>query len=164
MLIFKKRALKLGVMTAALLGIGFVACNDDDDNAPQFRSKEYSLKGVAGADNNVVVGTVKLSENYDSSVNLIVTLNKSVNNTQQVIRLIKGSITAPTTDTIRVDSIAGTGNAVTKTLFQNIRKIKVGNDSVSFRYDSAINYTAFIKVSVKQDSVTAAGNILKAAQ
>ncbi|KAA2244785.1 hypothetical protein F0L74_02075 [Chitinophaga agrisoli] len=164
MLIFKKHTLKLGVMTAALLGIGFVACNDDDNNVPQFRSKEYSLKGVRGADSNIVVGTVKLSENYDSTVNLVVTLNKSVNNTQQVIRLIKGSITAPATDTIKVDSVAGTGNAVTKTLLQNVREIKVGNDTISFRYDSAVNYTAFIKVSVKQDSVTAVGNVFKAAQ
>src|SRR5690606_5691570 len=104
-----------GVMAAALLGITLAACNDDDDNnVPQFRSKEYSLRGVKGADSNVVVGTVQLAENADSSVNLTIMLNKSVDNTAQVIHLISGSIAAPGTDTLQVDSVAGTGGAVTK--------------------------------------------------
>jgi len=152
-------------MAAALLGITFAACNDNNDNdIPQFRSKEYSLKGVKGADSNVVVGTVQLAENADSSVSLTVMLNKSVKGTAQVIRLISGSIAAPGTDTLKVDSVAGTGGAVSKALFRNIREIVAGNDTIPFRYDSALNYAAFVKVSVLEDSVTAIGNILKGAQ
>lgn len=162
---FKKKAAQLGA-AVLVLGLTFTACTDDNNPGPSLRSKTFGLtKSATDATSN---GSVTLSENIDSSVNLRITITATTQGVMHHIYLIGGSISAPLTDTLLIDSISGTGNAVTKTLWNNIDSVKENGSSVKFNYDSAItNVPAFAKVvysATKSDSVMAIGNILKSAQ
>lgn len=138
---------------ALAMGITFAACSDDDDPVvPKGRSKEYKLQ--KSATDGTQVGTITLSENADSSVNLSVTLKTSAKDIKHPFYLIKGAIATPVADTLTIDSIAGTGAEVTKVIWN---KAKIS-------YDSAVKINAFSKVvfsATKADSIIAIGNVLK---
>lgn len=138
---------------ALAMGFTFAACSDDDEpTPPQFRSKEYKL--AKSATDATQVGTIKLTENADSSLNLSITLKASTKDIKHPFYLIKGAIATPTTDTLVRDSIAGNGAEATKVIW---------NKETRFKYDSAVKIAAFSKVYFKagKDSVIAVGNILK---
>ena len=148
-------ASKLGAV-ALVLGVTFASCSDDDDVSPVLRSKEFKL--IKGLTDSTQVGTVKISENRDSSVNLTLTLSKTVKDTVNKVYVIKGTATAPVADSLFKGALdlKGTGSAVTVDIWKN---------SKTYKYDSAVaNVSAFAKVrfSATKDSLIAVGNILKA--
>jgi hypothetical protein len=146
-------ASKLGAV-ALVLGVTFAACSDDDDATPSLRSKEFKL--IKGLTDSTQVGTVKLSENTDSSINLTLTLNSTVKDTVSKVYLIKGTATAPLADSLTKGDLKGTGSKVS---------VDIWKSSKAYKYDSALaNISAFAKVkfSATKDSVIAVGNILKA--
>ncbi|SHL86893.1 hypothetical protein SAMN05444266_105287 [Chitinophaga jiangningensis] len=152
MSISKKRALTAGVMVATAMAVTFTACKKDDDNPPAARTTSYDLKGV-GADAAKVNGVVTLTENTDSSINLILKLNKTTKDAQQAIYLIGGTAATPTTDTLYVNTTAdikGTGAAMTVNIFKNVKTIKAntaaGQKDVAFRYADVLAYAAHMKV------------------
>ncbi|HJT75110.1 MAG TPA: hypothetical protein VJ720_13845 [Chitinophaga sp.] len=163
MLTIKKHALKLGAL-GLVLGISFAACSDDDDPAPTLRSKEYKLTGSATS--TTQVGTIKLIENRDSSVDMTITINKTTASTKHPYQLLAGTVAAPTETVLLNDTITGTGNAVTKTIWKNLKTVDVNGTPRKFNYDSAIAINAFAKVkfSATKDSIIAIGNIWKSAQ
>ncbi len=148
---------------ALAMGFTFAACSDDDEPAaPQFRSKEYKL--TKSATDAAQVGTITLTENADSSVNLAITLKASTKDTKHPFFLIGGTVATPTTDTLVRDSIAGNGAEATKIIWNKVDSITVGGQKQKFRYDDAVKINAFSKVffsASKKDSVIAIGNILK---
>jgi hypothetical protein len=145
------------------MGITVVACKDDDETGPSLRSKKYNLS--KSATDAAKIGDVTVSENADSSVNLTITLDKTEKDVKHPFFVIYGTTAAPSTDTLRIDSIAGTGNAVTKVIFEKVSSVGTGDDKRKFNYDSAVALNAFAKVfySAHKDSVIAIGNILHAA-
>jgi hypothetical protein len=162
MLTIKKRALLMGALGLSL-GITFAACSDDDDNAPNLRRKEYKLTADTAA--TAQVGTLLLTENTDSSVNLRITLNKTVKDVKHPYQLISGTTAVPGT-VLYTDSITGTGNAVSDDIWKNLDTVTYNGSKRKFNYDSAVALNAFavVKYSATKDSVIAIGNILKSAK
>jgi hypothetical protein len=146
-------ASKLGAV-ALVLGVTFAACSDDDDASPVLRSKEFKL--IKGLTDSTQVGTVKLSENADSSINLTLTLNSTVKDTVNKVSLTKGTATAPEEGSLFAGDLKGTGSKVS---------VDIWKSSKTYKYDSALaNVSAYAKVkfSATKDSVIAIGNVLKA--
>jgi hypothetical protein len=161
MLTIKKHALKVGALALAM-GFTFAACSDDDEPAaPNTRSKEYRL--TKSATDATQVGSVKLTENADSSVNLSITLKASTKDTKHPYYLIAGSVATPATDTLLKDTIVGNGAEATKVIWNKVKTVVVNGQTRKFNYDSALKISAFSKVYFKagKDSVIAIGNILK---
>lgn len=148
---------------ALAMGFTFAACEDDDAPVvPQTRSKEYKL--AKSATDAAQTGTITLTENADSSVNLSITLKASTKDTKHPFYLIKGAVATPTTDTLLRDSIVGNGAEATKVIWNKVDSILVDGKKRKFTYDSAVkNVSAFAKIYFKagKDSVIAVGNILK---
>ncbi|SFN73208.1 hypothetical protein SAMN05428949_3304 [Chitinophaga sp. YR627] len=162
MLTIKKHALKMGALALAM-GITFAACSDDDDNptpAPG-RTKEYKL--TKSATDATQVGTITLSENTDSSVNLAITLKASAKDIKHPFYLIGGTVAAPVTDTLTKDTLVGNGAEATKVIWNKIKTVVVNGSTRKFNFDSALKINAFAKVrySATKDSTIAIGNILK---
>jgi hypothetical protein len=160
MLMLKNKAARL-MAVGLVLAVAFAACKDDDKTTPSLRSKTFNL--TVSSSSASQAGTVKLSENTDSSVNLTVTLTKTTSGVKSPLYLIGGTVAAPLTDTLMIDTIAGTGNAVTQTLWNKIKTVTVNGQQRKFNYDSAMALPAFAKISYSatKDSVVAIGNILK---
>ncbi|QHS61489.1 hypothetical protein [Chitinophaga agri] len=161
MLTIKKHALKMGALALAM-GITFAACSDDDDNpTPATRTKEYKLS--KSATDATQVGSIILSENADSSVNLAIVLKASAKDIKHPFYLIRGSVAAPKADTLAKDTILGNGAEATKVIWNKVSSVTVGGATRKFNFDSAVKIDAFSKVYYKagKDSVIAIGNILK---
>lgn len=161
MLTIKKHALKIGALALAM-GITFAACSDDDDNpAPSTRTKEYKLS--KSATDATQVGSIILTENRDSSVNLSIVLKASAKDIKHPFYLIRGAVAAPKTDTLVRDSIVGNGAEATKVIWNKVDSVIVNGSKRRFTFDSAVKIDAFSKVYYKagKDSVIAIGNILK---
>ncbi|MBW8685910.1 hypothetical protein [Chitinophaga rhizophila] len=161
MLTIKKHALKMGAIALAM-GFTFAACSDDDDNpTPATRTKEYKLS--KSATDATQVGSIILTENADSSVNLAITLKASAKDIKHPFFLISGNVASPKTDTLVRDSIAGNGAAATKVIWNKVDSVMVNGSKRKFTFDSAVQINAFSKVYYKagKDSVIAIGNILK---
>jgi hypothetical protein len=166
MLTIKNYASKLGAV-ALLLGVTFAACKDDDAPAsPILRSKEFKLIKAISLTDSAQIGTVKLSENLDSSVNLSLTLSKTTKDTAHKVYVIYGVAATPLTDTIFKGSLTGTGASASVDIWKNLKTVTVNGQTRNFRYDSALAISAFTKVrfSTTKDSVIAIGNILKSAK
>ncbi|MBC9931455.1 hypothetical protein [Chitinophaga qingshengii] len=151
---FQRNALKLGVVAATVLGIALTACNSKDDNptpAPP-RSATYKLRGT-GTDATRQTGAVTITENSDSSVNVILTLGKHVKDTLHQVYFISGNYATPTTDTLQSAEAKGTGGSsvVTVELFKNVKTIKLrqaagASKDIAFKYNDATKLLAHIKV------------------
>ncbi|RFS22368.1 hypothetical protein DVR12_11175 [Chitinophaga silvatica] len=166
MLMFKKHALRTGVALATVLGITFASCSKDkDDPAPPTpRSKSFELKGT-GADANKKIGEIIVSENTDSSINVVLSLTKNTKDADHLIYFIGGTTTAPKTDTLLSKSFKGNGAAQTVDLFKNVTTIKLyqpadATKDVAFKYNDAIAYSAHLKV-LKGTDTLAIGNFGK---
>jgi hypothetical protein len=161
MLTIKNYASKIGAV-ALVLGVAFSACKDDDAPNPVLRSKEFKL--IKGLTDSTQVGTVKLSENADSSVNLSLTLAHTVKDTVNKVYVIYGVATTPATDTLFKGDLKGTGAATSIDIWKSVKTYTVGGQQRPFRYDSALAINAFakLKFSAAKDSVIAVGNLLKA--
>lgn len=160
---FNRHALKKGVMAAALLGVTFAACNNDNDPAPQFRSKEFNLVKGTGTDSAGVIGKLTLAENADSSITLSLTLANTTKDTGHVVRLLTGSVSAPGQEYL-VDTVRSTASgAFTKDLLKNVKTVTVSGASKTFNYDSAVVFKTVAKVqfSKTKDSTIAIGNVLQ---
>lgn len=164
-MMIKRHALSMGVMIATAMGITFASCNNDNNDVPppqQLRSKSYDLKG-SGADKDKKVGEITVSENKDSSVNVVLTLNNGTRDITHLAYLISGSVTTPKTDTIARATFKSVGSQQKVTLLEKVTKIKVGTTEKPFRFNEAVAYEAFAKVrySAAKDSTIAIGNFGK---
>jgi len=163
MLMLKKNALRVGVM-AALFGVTFVACknNDNDNPGPQPRSKNYDLvQGAPGADSAKKIGVLTIKENLqDTSASVSIQLTKSAKDVTHLLSLISGSVAVPKTDSlVKKFELKGTGAEVTA----EITKKLIRPDQKKFSYDSAISHASFVRViySATKDSIIATGNVTK---
>ncbi|MCW3462622.1 hypothetical protein [Chitinophaga nivalis] len=150
---FNKHALKTGVVAAIAVGITFTACKKDDNNTPEptpARSTSFDLLGT-GADAAKKVGAITVTENKDSSVNVVLKLTKNVKDTVHHVFFIGGTFTAPTKDTLLSTTVKGTGSELTTNLFKDIKKITLrrangATKDTSFKYDDAVKFSANLKV------------------
>ena len=166
MLMFNKHALRTGVAIATVLGITFVSCSkDNDDPVPSTpRSKSFELKGT-GADLDKKIGEIIVTENTDSSINVVLSLTKNTKDADHEIYFIGGTTTAPVTDTLLAKSFKGNGAAQTVDLFKNVKSIQLSQaggtqKDTTFKYNDAVNYSAHLKVLNGTDTL-AIGNFGK---
>lgn len=152
----KRRALKVGVMVAALSGVILVACSKSgDDTPPPTRSTVYKIFGdPKSADAAKQVGVVTIKENTNKTFDLTMTLDKTLKDIKHRLYIISGDTTAPLVDTIYNKEIAGTGSNIVFEIAKNENR---------FSYDSALNRKAFVKILKAQgsDSIISRGNIFK---
>lgn len=157
---FNKHALRTGAVIATVLGITFTSCKNDDNDTPTpppARSKTFELKGT-GADKDKKVGEIVLTENKDSSVNVVLNLTKNVKDAAHKIYLIGGTATAPSTDTFYNGGFQGTGANMKIDVFTNVVKVKVnkpGNvqKDTAFKYNNAVAIASYLKVLKAADTI-----------
>jgi hypothetical protein len=138
----------------------FFACKKDDTTSPgQPRSKEYALGPV---DSSGVTGKVIITENMDSSFNVLVALDKSVKDTIHIVQLRNGSISSQGGLALPLNSITGTGAAASSTT-SNIKQVVLGDSTVkTMTYDSITAFNGYVNVyysAAKMDSLIAHTNI-----
>lgn len=166
MSMFNKNALLSGVVVATVLGITFVSCSKDDNPTPPTpRSQSFELKG-GGADRGNKVGDITITENTDSSVNVIVNLIKNTKDADHNVYFIFGTPVTPKKDTLYNGVFKGTGNAMKIELFKNVKKVSVTKETgvkkdTTFKYNDAIAFTSHIKI-LKGADTTAIGIFGKA--
>lgn len=157
---FNKHALQTGVALATVLAISFTSCKNDDNDTPTpppARTKSFDLKGT-GADKDTKVGNITLTENTDSSVNVVLNLTKNTKDAAHKIYLIAGTTTAPVTDTLYNGGFQGTGAALKVELFTKVKTIKVSKPGsiqkdTAFKYDNALAIASHIKVLKGADTL-----------
>jgi len=156
---FNKNTLLTGVVLATALGITFTSCKKDDDapTPPAPRSKTFDLKGT-GADKDTKVGSLVLTENTDSSVNVVLNLTKNTKDAVHNVFLIGGTPVTPTKDTLYNKPFTGTGAAQAVKIFENVKSIKVSKASgpqrdTAFKYDNALAIASHIKVLKGTDTL-----------
>lgn len=157
---FNKHALRTGAVLATVLGITFASCNNDDDDnptPPPARSKTFDLKGT-GADKDTKIGNIVLTENTDSTVNVVLNLTKNTKDAAHNIYLVGGTTTTPTTDTLYKGGFQGTGAALKVDIFTNVKTIKVSQPGgiqkdTAFKYDNAIAIASYMKVLKGADTL-----------
>lgn len=164
---FNKHALRTGVVIATVLGITFTACKKDDNNTPTPptpRSKSFDVLGTDAKK----VGAITVTENTDSSVNVVLNLTKNVKDTVHNVFFIGGKTGAPTTDTLLKLEAKGTGAAMNIDLFSKVKTIKLNRaggvtKDTAFRFNDAVNYSAYLKVlhSKNKADTIAIGNFGK---
>jgi hypothetical protein len=144
------------------LSLFVFACNKDDDNdTSATRFVEYPLTAVG---NSGVNGKVTISENTDSSFNVLVVIDKSVKDTVHLLHLNHGSVSNPSPGDIivQLNSITGTGGPASSTT-NGIKRVKTSYDAmITFTYDSITHYNGHINVQYsagRSDSLIAQGNI-----
>ncbi len=167
-----QHALKAGAIALAVLGLAITACNKDNDNPvqpPAARSKTFKVYGT-GTDAARETGAVTVTENTDSTINVVFVLGKNKKDTVHQVYFIGGNKTAPTTDTLQTKEVKGTGGAVSVDLFRNVKKITLrqaagATKEIGFKYDDAVAYAAHLKVrhSLFSADTIAIGNFGKAA-
>jgi hypothetical protein len=163
MLIFRKHAVLLAAIAMLLGIISFSACKDDNPS-PATRSKIYAI--FNNRVDSILKGNVTLKENTDSSLDLTIALRDTSQNVKHPVYFILGTVTAPTTDTVLVDTLTVTGGMalVTKTVLNKVKSITVHGVTHQLRYNSVdTTLSMFTKVvySAQKDSVLAVGNIFK---
>ncbi|ATL46397.1 hypothetical protein COR50_03970 [Chitinophaga caeni] len=136
MFMLTKKALKRSLMAIALpamLCFTVTACSDDDDDAPRMRTKEYAFTSTDSTAN----GKVTIKEKADSTIEIAITLNKSIKDTTYNFGVFKGEDVAVTTDTLlALPSVKSTGAGL---------ESKATVNSIS--YDSAMKVKAFARIS-----------------
>ncbi len=137
----------------------FACKKDDTSSSVQPRSKEYALTPV---DSSGVTGKVIITENTDSSFNVLVALDKSVKDTMHIVELRNGSITSQGGPSLSLNSISGTGAAASSTT-SNIKQLKLGDNTLkTMTYDSIIAFNGYVNVyysASRLDSVITHTNI-----
>lgn len=157
---FNKHTLRTGVVLATVLAVSFTSCKDDDNDTPTpppARTKSFDLKGT-GTDKDTKVGSITLTENKDSSVNVVLNLTKNTKDAAHNIYLIAGTPTAVTTDTLYKGAFQGTGAALKVDIFANVKTIKVSKPGdikkdTAFKYDNALAIASHLKVLKGADTL-----------
>ncbi|RBL93280.1 hypothetical protein [Chitinophaga flava] len=167
-----QHALKAGAIALAVLGLAITACNKDNDDPIQLpppRAKSFKLLGT-GTDAARQTGELTVTENTDSSINVVLVLGKNKKDTVHQVYFIGGNKTSPTTDTLQTKEAKGTGGIVIVELFKNVKKITLrqaagATKEIGFKYDDAVAYAAHLKVkhSAFSADTVAIGNFGKAA-
>ncbi|MDR6565999.1 hypothetical protein SAMN05660461_4439 [Chitinophaga ginsengisegetis] len=160
MLMFNKNTLLTGVVIATVLGITVSSCKDDDNPTPPPptpRSKSFELKG-SGADKDKKVGDITITENTDSSVNVVLNLTKNIKDADHGVYLIAGTAAAPKTDTLLKGTFKGTGAALKIDLLTKVKSIKVSKPGgiqkdTAFKYNNAIELSSHLKVMKAADTI-----------
>lgn len=153
----------LFVMLAALLVVCFFSCakekSFENKDATSLRSREYPLNEVGGSG---VLGSIVISENSDSSFNVLVSVTKSVQDTVHVVHIHKGAVGSGGTVAVNLTPITGTGGA-TESETTNISEIVLpDNTTEKINYDGIMNFTGYVDVhysALKSDSLLAEGAI-----
>jgi hypothetical protein len=151
------------MLTIVLLTIIVSACSKEKsfekgDGSGELRSKEYPLTEVNGSG---VGGSIVISENADSTFNVLVKLNNSVQDTVHVLHIHNGSIDSPGSIAIPLAAITGTGGAV-QSQTTNISEIVLpDNRTEPVTYDDMLGFEGYVDVhfSAQTDSLIAQGTI-----
>jgi hypothetical protein len=123
------------------------------------RSKEYPLNavGTSGVDGEIVI-----SENADSSFNVLVTLGKTVKDTVHVLHIHNGSISNPGSIAVALSPVTGTGDSA-QSITSNISEIQLPDSTTQkATYDDIIGFAGYVDVhysAFKSDSLIAAAPI-----
>jgi hypothetical protein len=132
----------------ALMGMLVIACSKEKSfekgNDPgDLRIREYPLQLVGDTG---TIGTITIAENADSSSNIMVTLNSSVQDTVHILHLHNGSIENPGSIALELASVKGTGGMV-QSVTSNITEI-VYPDNVPrpVKWDDLVNFTGYVDV------------------
>lgn len=149
---FKSLKILLPVLFSAFV---LVSCDKDDDGSKlRFVDKNLEEVGDSG-----FTGSIRLSENSDQSFNIRVIMDTTVNGETHLVELVNGTTDEPGEVALNLKEIEGTGGKVTVDN-NNIKKIKIGSDSVDVNYNSFLEKSTFIRVIYSEDypdSVIAVG-------
>jgi hypothetical protein len=125
----------------------------------ELRSKEYPLNAVGASGVN---GQIVISENADSTFNVLVTLSKTVKDTVHVLHIHNGSTTSPGSIAVQLSPVTGTGDSATS-LTSNIGEITLPDHSTQkATYDDMMGFAGYVDVhysQAKSDSLIAEGAI-----
>lgn len=151
------------LMTLLLLGIVVSNCSKEKsfekgNGSNGLRSTEYTLGSVNGSG---VDGRILISENADSSFNVLVNLNSSVPDTVHVLHIHNGSPDSPGTIAVALSSVKGTDGAV-ESLTSNIREVLLPDNTMQpMTYEGILGFTGYVDVhfSAQTDSLIAQGKI-----
>jgi hypothetical protein len=151
------------MMTIVLLSIIGSACSkeksfENGDGSGQLRSMQYPLNEVNGSG---VDGSIVITENADSSFNVLVNLNNSVQDTVHVLHIHNGSISNPGIIAVPLAAVTGNGGAV-QSQTNNISEVLLpDNTKEPVTYDDILGFEGFVEVhfSAQTDSVIAQGTI-----
>jgi hypothetical protein len=169
-IIYQTKHMKAGMFRSLLLVMGlalFTGCLyscskeksfENGGDPSSLRSKEYALNEVGGSG---VSGSIVISENNDSSFNILVSVNNSVQDTVHLVHLHNGSPGSGGNVALTLESITGTGGA-TQSETTNISEIELSDRSIEkMTYDDIIKFTGYVDVhySVNNDSLIAEGAI-----
>jgi hypothetical protein len=123
------------------------------------RIREYPLNDINSSGMN---GTISIAENPDSSVTIMVTLNKSMKDLTHVLHLHNGSPESPGTIAITLASVKGTGDRV-QSITNNITEAVMEDGMIrEVTYDDFITMEGFVDVHqsiTEQDIILAQGRI-----
>lgn len=148
------------VIASAFLLFILSACEKSEENPdPTLGSKEYVLNEVNGSGAG---GKITITENADSSFNVIVNVNNSVKDTVHILHIHNGSISSPGNIAIPLTPFTGTG-AAAESRTMNIKQATLADSStVNLTYNGILNYTGYLNVhysASRVDSLIAQGNI-----
>jgi hypothetical protein len=151
------------MMSIVLVSIIVSACSkeksfENGDGSGGLRSKEYPLNEVNGSG---VDGSIVITENADSTFNVLVNLNKSEQDTGYVLHMHHGSISNPGAIAILLTAVTGTGGAV-QSETTNIREVRLpDNTRERVTYDDILSFEGYVDVhaGTQTDPVIAQGTI-----
>ena len=156
--------LSLLMMTTTLAVVLMTACSKEKsfENGTDFgdmRIREYPLNSVGSSN---VDGTITFAENPDSSVTIMVTLNRSIKDTTHVLHLHRGTTSEPGIIAITLASVKGTGDKV-QSITNGIREAVSENGSIQkVTFDDMVKMQGFVDVHqsvLNQQTVLAQGKI-----
>jgi hypothetical protein len=151
------------MMSIVLVSIIVSACSkeksfENGDGSGGLRSKEYPLNEV---NDSGVDGSIVITENADSTFNVLVNLNKSEQDTGYVLHMHHGSISNPGAIAILLTAVTGTGGAV-QSETNNIREVRLpDNTRERVTYDDMLSFEGYVDVhaGTQTDPVIAQGTI-----
>lgn len=109
----------------------------------QLRIREYPL-GLPG--DSGTVGTITIAENADSSFNILVTINNSVQDTVHILHLHNGTMENPGPIAYDLTSVKGTGDVVQSVTTNITEIIFPDNTQRKVTWDDIINFTGYVDV------------------
>jgi len=152
----------LFMVPVALVGVLLFSCTKEkshEGGSMELRSKEYPLNAVGASGVN---GQIVISENADSSFNVLVALSKTVKDTVHVLHIHNGSISNPGSIAVALSPVTGSGDSATS-ITSNVSEIVLPDNSTQkTTYDDMLGFAGYVDVhysAAKSDSLIAEGTI-----
>ena len=147
------------IIVLLLLLLLTAACSKKEDLT--LRNEQFPLIAMG---NSGISGTVFIAENMDSSFNITIRLNSSVQDSVHVMNVYNGDQNNTANIALKLSDIKGTGGAVIGET-KNIRQaVEYAGNYGSVTYDKVLKQTMVVKVFLSKhrpDSVLCRGEIGK---